>query len=268
MCKVTHYFRRLIEEQNHPRFISANLLRYSRLSNFIVLNRGIYKIRFFGGSGVATAYWLNPHFRFMDEIIVESCLKTGDTFVDVGANVGTVALAAAAKVGQSGRVIAIEAHPTTYRHLQENIALSQVNHIQVFNYAVGAAKGTIHFKRFGNDDMRHVIYGEGIQLPLDTLDNLITLETIHLLKIDVEGFEKEVLKGAEATLQKTHMIYIETDENALRRFDTTIDEIHSLLREHNFQLYQAKESPANTIAVRNLAEWQARTQSRYTLLEL
>ena len=146
-------------------------------------------------------------------------LDPGGTYVDVGANVGTLAAAAAAKVGPSGRVHAVEANPTIAGFLLENMRLNGFSHVHVHNRAVGAAPGTIRISQRRADDMNFVSAdGDGITVEMTTLDDLAgDLGSIDLLKIDVEGFEKFVLEGAAKTLAAARNVYIELfDENFAR----------------------------------------------------
>ena len=112
-------------------------------------------MRFFPSS-VSCAYWIDPDARADDERVVTRLLDPGGTYVDVGANVGTLAAAAAAKVGPSGRVVAVEANPTIAGFLRENMRLNGFGHVQVHNRAVGSAPGTIRISQRRADDMNFV----------------------------------------------------------------------------------------------------------------
>jgi hypothetical protein len=75
--------------------------------------------------------------------LVGQILKPGDVFVDIGANVGYDSLLGSSLVGPLGRVIAIEASPTTFAELKKNIALNKSTNIRAVNVAVSDREGTL-----------------------------------------------------------------------------------------------------------------------------
>ncbi len=200
------------------RNLTGRLLWQTGLCRRFTIRKDGYILRFFPSS-VSCAYWIDPDARADDERIVTRLLDPGGTYVDVGANVGTLAAAAAAKVGPSGQVHAVEANPTIAGFLEENMRLNGFSHVHVHNRAVGTAPGTIRISQQRADDMNFVSAdGDGVTVEMTTLDDLAGgLGSIDLLKIDVEGFEKFVLEGAARTLAAARNVYIELfDENFAR----------------------------------------------------
>jgi FkbM family methyltransferase len=211
-------FVELLKGDRPVRNLAGRLLWQTGLCRRFTIRKDGYSLRFFPSS-VSCAYWIDPDARADDERVVTRMLDPGGTYVDVGANVGTLAAAAAMKVGPSGRVVAVEANPTIAGFLRENMLLNGFGHVQVHNRAVGSAPGTIRISQRRADDMNFVSdEGDGITVEMTTLDDLAGgLGTIDLLKIDVEGFEKFVLEGAAKTLAAARNVYIELfDENFAR----------------------------------------------------
>ena len=134
-------------------------------------------------------------------------LRTGDHFVDIGANIGSYTVLASAHVG--AETSAIEPVFKTFEHLLKNIELNQIQEkVKAHNIALGSAKGRINFTTTF-DTMNHVVQNEGTgvaNIEVNTLDDLVgNLPTPILLKIDVEGYETEVLKGASETLRRPEL---------------------------------------------------------------
>ncbi|MCL9981731.1 MAG: FkbM family methyltransferase [Erythrobacter sp.] len=152
--------------------------------------------------------------------VIDSMLVSGMTFIDIGANCGTYTIYGAARVGREGRVIAIEAAPAISALLQETVAMNGAEHwCEVLGCAAGAEPGTLVLHTFasrqgGNTvlpeiaDVAREALGETVEtveIPCRTLDDIVAerdLSRIDLIKIDVEGFEREVLLGGRATLMR------------------------------------------------------------------
>jgi len=158
-----------------------------------------------------------------DEIIEHFSPKEGDIVVDVGAHIGKYTIIASKRVGENGKVIAIEAHPGNYEMLNRNIKLNGLTNVTTLNYAVYSkptnmklytyregASGTGH-----NSIMFDKLFTEYrekfVEVNADTLNHILQsngISEINWLKIDVEGAEFEVLKGATNILSKSKDIAI------------------------------------------------------------
>ena len=92
----------------------------------------------------------------------------------------------------------------------------------------------------------------GIRVPCTTLASLVEEQSasrIALLKIDVEGFEMQVLQGAEKILNRVECIYIEVLEHTLQKFETSTTDVLELLKSHGFKCYYFKDDRSNVVAV-------------------
>jgi FkbM family methyltransferase len=164
---------------------------------------------------VANETWeaaYNMHFglaEFEHMGLVLHALRPDDLFVDVGANIGSYTILASGAVG--ARSVAFEPVPVTFYWLTENIRLNNIaSRVAAKNVAVGAATGVVEVST-GIDCMNHVMAdgesSDGQQaVPLVSLDGVLADDMVSLIKIDVEGFEGEVLKGAAATLQSPTLL--------------------------------------------------------------
>jgi FkbM family methyltransferase len=143
--------------------------------------------------------------------VIHSCLKEGDTFIDVGANIGVVSLYASICVGNSGSIWAFEANPATVKLLEDNIALNKFTNIKIYEYALGAQEGTgeIYPETVENNrGAASMLKREGqstvkFDIVIKKLDDVIGDTKPKLIKMDVEGWELEVLKGSKNILSGT-----------------------------------------------------------------
>jgi FkbM family methyltransferase len=176
-------------------------------------------------------------------------LRPGDLVVDVGANVGVLAIEAARAVGPSGRVIAIEPVPRNVEILRANVASNPDTVIDVVDAAVGSADGTLGL---GIDQMQRSIRNEGaytalggtavdieVVVPMRTLDDVIdelvgTERQIRLLKIDVEGMEASVLEGARRLFAAKRIDEVMFERN----LTLTTTQPGDVLRRHGFVVHR------------------------------
>ncbi len=232
--------------QSHPlRFLGSRLLWHSHMSALFTTNCGDYRLRFYPTSYSATL-WLDPNERLADEQIFRKLLRKGDVVIDVGANIGSLTLAAASLVGPQGTVYSIEAHPRTYKYLLGNLRLNHVRNVTPLNVACGRDKSTVHFSNLRSDDQNHIA-DVGLSVPVERLDDLVILlagQRIALLKIDVEGYEKFVLEGAARLLARTNAIYFESWEAHYNRWGYHLGEVLGVLRGHGFNTYRLSDGPA------------------------
>ncbi|MEI2732904.1 MAG: FkbM family methyltransferase [Dermatophilaceae bacterium] len=137
--------------------------------------------------------------------VLERLLSPGDTYVDVGANVGIHVLAASAAVGPRGLVVAIEPFPRTYELLIETVWLGGYRtRVEAHRCAVADAPGQSELflgPSSGEHSLiAHAHGGESVAVPLRTLDDIVGDRPVTVVKIDAEGGELGVLRGASKLL--------------------------------------------------------------------
>jgi FkbM family methyltransferase len=145
----------------------------------------------------------NPAYNIEELDFLRAHVPVGGIFVDVGANVGTYALALAQHVGPSGKVIAIEPHPVTHARLAFNSAASGYAQVKLVAAAAGPADGELLIETDGDNlGASHIVQGEAtskaIKVPSLRLQRILEdagAWRVDALKIDVEGFEDRVLTG-------------------------------------------------------------------------
>jgi FkbM family methyltransferase len=136
----------------------------------------------------------------------------GDVIVDVGAGRGEDVLAFSQRVGPTGRVVAIEAHPGSFRLLQKFCTLNHLDNVIPVNAALMDAPGFVTIET--SDDWRANTVGAapgGSRIAATTLDLLadeLHLEQIAFVKMNIEGAEQQALRGMDATLARTSHVCV------------------------------------------------------------
>lgn len=168
--------------------------------------------------------------------------KPGDTVIDVGAHIGLFTLKACSTMGPEGLIIAVEPEPYNLSLLNLNVAINKLNNVVIMPYAAMDYDGYARLYLHDLSTLHSTLYKSNryINVPCLTLDTMLKhLARIDLLKIDVEGAEVKVLKGASRVLRRTRNVIIEVHENAL------LEEVRNLLEEKDF----------NVTVYRHLFQW-------------
>jgi FkbM family methyltransferase len=165
-------------------------------------------------------------------------MRPGDVVVDVGANIGLYAIALAKR---GAEVIAFEPDPVNFTALQKHVSLNRVkNEVRLFQTAVGQSDDFVYFEARGNSEshIKNTDASESQKIKCMSLDTVLAGEKIHILKIDVEGYEEKVLKGALNLLRDSNRsprcIYIEVHPYAWNDIGTTSESILQILGECNY----------------------------------
>ena len=145
--------------------------------------------------------------EYEDMAFVGHALREGELFVDVGANIGSYSVLAAA--GPKARVIACEPVPATYRRLRRNIEANHFAH-EVTTKQIAASDRVGEVRMTDDlDTMNRVTSdGPGAIVTAMPLDVLLANENPVVMKIDVEGYEPAVIAGAEAVLQNPSLLAV------------------------------------------------------------
>jgi FkbM family methyltransferase len=171
------------------------------------------------------------------------------TVIDVGANVGQFAVACA-KIFPGVSVHSFEPLPDCVKQLNRHVA--RLGDVRVYPFALGAQGGEVvlhvnshrhsssilslgerHLKAF--PDAREI---QAIRVPISTLDReleSVSLESPVLLKLDVQGYEAQVLNGATETLKRVDYVLLETSFRPLYEGEKTFMEIARMMEDRSFE---------------------------------
>jgi FkbM family methyltransferase len=184
--------------------------------------------------GASKVVYANPP-DHPEMIVWSQVLRPGDLFVDVGANIGSYSIWA----GELGAdVIALEPAEDTFALLTENVVLNGYPIITI-QAAAGATCGVARFTR-GRDCVNRLDPGGSVDARMVTIDSLIGDRTVDGMKIDVEGFEIEVLRGCERALSEHRLKLIQLEWNSASNQAVGADRlpVAELLSEHGYRLYR------------------------------
>ncbi len=216
--------------------------------------------------------------EFEDMAFVLHALRKDDTFVDIGANIGSYTVLAGKSVGS--KCISIEPIPATFSHLIDNIQLNKINdRVVALNIGLGREAGTLRFTA-GLDTINHVIsdsenVSDSIEVPVKKLDDVLINAEPYLIKMDVEGFETEVITGASETLSRKSLNAVIMELNGSGdRYGYDEVQLHNQMLAYGFLSYQyqpfnrqlvslnGKNSlSGNTLYIKDAKELMERVQS-------
>jgi FkbM family methyltransferase len=183
-------------------------------------------------------------------------LRDGDVVVDVGANVGYFSLLAATAVGPTGRVLAIEADPANTARIANNRTLNDFGQIEIIEAAASSAVGEITFHLNSDNNGGNALWDPGLHpenpasraapksltVPATTVNAEAKKREItraKLIKIDTEGAEHLILKGAGSLLKmaRTPFIVAELHEFGLKQMGSNQMELRKYMESHGYSTF-------------------------------
>jgi FkbM family methyltransferase len=186
-----------------------------------------------------------------DQILDRFIPKQSDVVIDVGAHLGRHTIIASKRVGQTGKIVAIEAHLENFKMLNRNIKLNRLTNVIPLNYAVYSNQTKLKLYMPDEESSHHSTMLERVgetrkkfvEVNANTLDNLLQqngVEEVNWIKIDDEGAEFEVLKGATKILSKSNdiaiLIEIHNSQNGTNLYRPIIE----FLNNYNFKIEYEK----------------------------
>ncbi|MEV0373116.1 FkbM family methyltransferase [Streptomyces sp. NPDC050636] len=178
-------------------------------------------------------------------------LQPGDTFVDVGANIGYFSLLASQLVGGKGRVVAIEAAPACHRRVLQHVEMNGCINVRAVNAGVSDDQKTLTFILASSTNLgaASIVPYEGLAestfdveaYPLPDLLDPEEITSARVIKIDVEGAEGGVVRGMAPMLDKLRPdveITVEVSPDRMERLGDSVTELLETMREHGFHTYR------------------------------
>jgi len=206
----------------------------------------------------------------------QSACRDGMTFLDVGANLGYYTALAARAVGPNGRVLAVEPDPDSFGYLEQTIAANAVGNVEAFPVAASDTPAMLPLyistdnrgdnRLYAPDEERPQVEVEA--RPLDALLRESKIETVDLIKIDVQGYEPKVIAGLRETIITSPNLTLLTEfwPQGMTEAGGDANEFLQTLRELGLTLHELK--PDGSLAeLNNDTDLIARHQGRrYTNL--
>ncbi len=227
-----------------------------------------------GETGLTGNIYCGLH-EFADMAYVLHTIGTDDVFVDIGANVGSYTILACAARGARG--FCFEPVPATFERLRANLELNDIaGRVAALNVGVSDEAGALAFTA-GENACNHVLASDeqaagAVRVEVVPLDTALGDAEPTMIKIDVEGFETRVLRGADATLRKPslHSVIMELNGSG-RRYGFADADVVATMAEYGFStcaydpftrelrdLGGGRADGGNTLFVRDLPRVRAR----------
>ena len=171
-----------------------------------------------------------------------------NVILDIGGNIGQTALFMAEKTGRNGRVVSFEPFPETYRRFLTNLKLNPgIQNLTVENIALGNSRDKLKMSATteGNSGQTRIANpsepGNNLVdvevMPLSEYLKTRPLQKIDLIKIDVEGFEYNVLKGATDVIRSYQpVLFIELSDKNLQQQGSSVTQVVNLLSEMSYSV--------------------------------
>lgn len=224
-------FKNLKVKAKYDKTLSINL----DLNDHIC--RQIYFLNYYDKRGIA---------------FIKKTLKPNNTFIDIGANIGSYSLIASKGVGKNGKVICFEAIKKTFNKLTKNINDNGLINIEVYNNAIYnnnqiltlfvANNSNLGMSSIHQHDSQSGTKESCEAVTLDSFIKSNSIEAIDLIKIDVEGAELYALEGMKECIQKFKpSIFIELSNNVLKNTEINKQQIIDLLINQGYKMFGINE---------------------------
>ncbi|MBM3223168.1 MAG: FkbM family methyltransferase [Candidatus Tectomicrobia bacterium] len=211
---------------------------------------------FFSQRLILNAFQTGSLFEPETSALVDWLLQPGDTFIDIGGHVGFYTMLAAGLVGPSGRVYVFEPETTNYQHLLAHMAQNQLHHVFPFPWAVGHPTAVVDFYTNADNDGGHALWDPGrhsfnqksrvhvskqpvFLISLDDIFGSAQPGFAKLVKIDTEGNETNVLRGARRFLTRAQVpaVIAEVNRFGLAQLGSSEQEMRALMTELGYTTY-------------------------------
>lgn len=194
------------------------------------------------GRAISQDGWYEP-----DTVrILSTLLAPGMTFLDIGAAFGQYTLLAAGAVGNTGKVHAFEPDPVSFDWLSRNVRRNRLSNVTAAQIALGDTAGALNLyigapDNLGTTSLRRPYNYSGRTarvdvVPLDSYLERVGLDRVDVIKIDVEGAESLVFRGAGKLLSARPAIVIEFEESNQVRFGSSCAGLARMLIEKGYKL--------------------------------
>jgi FkbM family methyltransferase len=203
------------------------------------------RFKYFGGL---------PDFEAMT--FMRRYLRSGDGFIDGGANEGMYSLLAGQLVGASGEVHAFEAVPVFLDRLRHNLAMNGMQQVTVHAEAIGERAGSAEFVIRGVGSRIKTAHdiGETLEVSVVALDSALPDREWAMGKLDLEGGEHVALRGAERLLARNQpaIWMLEAMDHMLARFGSDVGELRVWLQDHGYEpvLYDVEANRLHPVPTR------------------
>jgi len=231
-------FSYILKLKNDNDSVILHTLPFYKIKMWLNLRRDVDRGIYFGT------------FEFNNAFIFFDLIKQGYVVVDIGANIGLYSLLAAKKLKNTGKVYSFEPSKFVIKELRKNIEVNNFNNINVFELALSNSIGKGELYRCEDDaynsliakPMTKVVSIDSVDIiTLDDFVKMNNIEKIDVIKIDAEGLDYLILKGAQWTLKNFRPI-IFCEFNSFYLNDKSQRDFITYLEENEYEVFFAKSN--------------------------
>jgi FkbM family methyltransferase len=200
--------------------------------------------------------------------LLKKHIKKGDTVLDIGANIGFYATILSNIVGEKGKIHCFEPDATNFSHLQKTV--SSYKNIIINNKAVGpkTEKIKIYTSKELNVDHRTYKpeeYDEEIEIDAVNIDDYLKSTKVDFIKMDIQGFEMEAMKGMKETLKNNPDIKMISEfwPYGLKKAGSSLRDYFVLLKELNFKIEILRDNKLETLDLETVLEMENFPEENY-----
>jgi FkbM family methyltransferase len=184
------------------------------------------------------AYFSGRYYQPDISRLLEQLLQPGDQYVDVGGNIGMTALLARSRIGATGKGVAFEPNPNAFARLKGHFAINGITNFELVPRAVSDTESVLELfvpcdEMLLGTFVPEKAEGTRVEVRTEPADRYVAaFDAVQptLIKIDVEGFEVQVLRGIQSQLARPNvMVVTEIADAKLRRAGHSREELHTLL---------------------------------------
>ncbi|MES2417953.1 MAG: FkbM family methyltransferase [Bacteroidota bacterium] len=226
------------------------LLRHNQLKQVEKIDQpitGSFKLKLNTKNFIDSCIYYTGDYEPYLKIHYKKIIKSGDVVLDVGANIGFHSLYFAELTGITGKVLSFEPIPINFKSFKENLELNNFPQVSANNIALGNENASIniHIDQEGQNPGAYSLLTLGTKNQTikcekgdDFLNNL-GIDKVHFMKIDVEGYEFEVLKGLKNTIDRSRpVINFEYDRSYQLKNNDDPASIFSFLAQRNYHFFK------------------------------
>jgi len=191
-------------------------------------------------------YYLGKFYEWSIQAIMGRVLRSGDSFIDVGANIGMLTLLGAKIVQERGCVLAFEPNPEAYAHLNMHVIINRLGHVKAFSNALSSERQTLTLTIPGDRSsvgtLRQVAIGQKrFEVQTALLDEYVKYlpgAGRVLLKTDAEGYDFRILMGARELLSRPEVLVIsEVNHKWLGELGESAEEMFAFMNDLGYRPY-------------------------------
>jgi FkbM family methyltransferase len=187
-----------------------------------------------------------PDPRAEMRFIRNQMVKAGNLVIECGCHHGFTTILLSRWVGSQGKIVAFDANPHNANIALKNMELNAITNVKIYSSAIGNQTGTLWITNASNARVTSAVLHGEVEVTATRLDDFLGGQTPDLIKIDVEGYELEVLKGLRLILDKKESnLAIEVHCDELRNYGATPNELFEFIGLEDYMCWLGIGEQAN-----------------------